>query len=256
MPEADQLPVLVVGDVHGDLERLFQALKPYPASEWRTIFLGDLVDGGPFGVGVLRYARDRPNTEVLVGNHEAIMLAAVREYPNRGAAVLSWQAAGGEWHDMEALAADPDLQDWLRQRPALVKLEDGTLVQHCDSDGYRRLLEHPSDDPVDAVNEQVRRLLVRDDDWRLWDILTPRGVFRRRPSSLEGWLKFTRSKRVVHGHTPHRKPAPDLYGGGRAICFDGGFSRYGGGARFRRISPFAASVGPLPALPATWADIL
>ena len=41
---AVDLPVLVVGDVHGDLERLFPALKPYPAAEWHTIVLGDLVD--------------------------------------------------------------------------------------------------------------------------------------------------------------------------------------------------------------------
>src|SRR5438270_10932978 len=36
---AHDLPVLIVGDVHGDLERLFAALKPYPADEWPTIFL-------------------------------------------------------------------------------------------------------------------------------------------------------------------------------------------------------------------------
>src|SRR5205809_7282202 len=57
---ADDLPVLIVGDVHGDIERLFQALKPYPADEWHTIFLGDLVDYGMFGVGALRFAHDRP----------------------------------------------------------------------------------------------------------------------------------------------------------------------------------------------------
>ena len=62
-----ELPILIVGDVHGDLERLFQALKPYPAAEWQTIFLGDLVDYGPFGVGALRYARDRANSIVLLG---------------------------------------------------------------------------------------------------------------------------------------------------------------------------------------------
>ena len=67
---AGGLPVLIVGDVHGDIERLFTALKPYPAAEWRTIFLGDLVDYGMFGVGALRYARDRPNSDVLLGNHK------------------------------------------------------------------------------------------------------------------------------------------------------------------------------------------
>jgi len=72
-------PVLIVGDVHGDLERLFEALKPYPADAWRTVFVGDLVDYGLFGVGTLRFARDRPNTTVLLGNHEVAMMWALRD---------------------------------------------------------------------------------------------------------------------------------------------------------------------------------
>jgi hypothetical protein len=242
-----ELPVLIVGDVHGDLERLFQALKPYPAQSWHTIFLGDLVDGGPFGVGALRYARDRPNSTVLVGNHEALMLAALRQHPGRGPAVLSWLAAGGEWHDLEELARDPPLQGWLKQRPGLIRLSDETLVQHSDNDGYRQLLRHGAPNPVAAVNEEVRRLLEHDDDYRLWDVLTPRSVFRRRPAVLDRWLQLTGCRRVVHGHTPHRQRAPDAYHGGRAICYDGGLSRFGGN-RYRRLSPLAASVGPLPPL--------
>src|SRR5262249_22463631 len=76
-PLTERLPVLVVGDVHGDLERLFSGVKRYPPDAWRTIFLGDLVDGGPFGVGALRYAHDRPHSTVLLGNHEVLMLAAL-----------------------------------------------------------------------------------------------------------------------------------------------------------------------------------
>src|SRR5258708_8981152 len=78
-PGPENLPILIVGDVHGDLERLFQALKPYPATGWRTIFLGDLVDYGPFRVGALRYARDRPHSTVLLANHEVAMLWALRD---------------------------------------------------------------------------------------------------------------------------------------------------------------------------------
>src|SRR5438270_13864807 len=76
---ADGLPVLIVGDVHGDLERLFAALAPYPADRWHTVFLGDLVDYGMFGVGALRFARDRPNSDVLLGNHEVAMIWTLRD---------------------------------------------------------------------------------------------------------------------------------------------------------------------------------
>src|ERR1700682_176377 len=128
-----ELPVLVVGDVHGDLERLFQALKPYPAAEWRTIFLGDLVDYGPFGVGALRA-------------------------PTR---IGFWISIGGQQHDLDELAKDAPLQRWMRERPALLQLSDRTLAQHCGSDSYAALLESGDATPIAAVNARVRELLAQ-----------------------------------------------------------------------------------------------
>src|SRR5438270_12107330 len=121
MPSADGLPVLIVGDVHGDLERLFSGLKPYPPDRWRTIFLGDLVDGGAFGVGALRYARDRPHTEVLLGIHELALIWALRDpspLPYR-------MGIGGQPPDLEELGQRPDLEPWLRDRTLLLRLLDG-----------------------------------------------------------------------------------------------------------------------------------
>src|SRR5260221_5934173 len=114
----DRLPVVAVGDVHGDLERLFSGLRPYPPDRWRTIFLGDLVDGGPFGVGALRYARDRPNSEVLLGNHEVMMLWTLRDRSR----LSFWAGLGADLHDLNELEADPTLQEWLRRAPPLVQL--------------------------------------------------------------------------------------------------------------------------------------
>ena len=127
---AVDLPILIVGDVHGDIERLVAALKPYPAEEWRTIFLGDLVDYGMFGVGVMRLARDRPNTDVLLGNHEVAMLSALRD-PSRVGFYIS---IGGQQHDLDELRKDELLQGWMQARPLILKLEDNTLVQHCGND--------------------------------------------------------------------------------------------------------------------------
>src|ERR1700674_4528843 len=99
------LPILIAGDVHGDLERLFEALKPYPADEWRTIFLGDLVDFGLFGVGALRYARDRATSAVWMGSPEVAMLWALREPARAG----WWIGIGGQQHDLDELARDVEL---------------------------------------------------------------------------------------------------------------------------------------------------
>jgi hypothetical protein len=234
------LPVLIVGDVHGDLERLFQALKPYPATEWRTIFLGDLVDYGPFGVGALRYARDRPNSVVLLGNHEVAMLWALRD-PAR---VGFWMGIGGHDHDLKELAQDVALQQWMRERPALLQLPDRTLVQHSGSDSYAILLEKDAPDPVAAINTRVHDLLLDGGEGKLWDLLSGKNIFPAQPQRLDRWLELTGSRRVIFGHNPHRNSRPEAYHGGKGINFDGGFSRFH--SKFQRRSPLGASVAPLP----------
>jgi hypothetical protein len=237
---ADDLPVLIVGDVHGDLERLFEALKPYPPDRWRTIFLGDLVDYGPFGVGALRYARDRANSIVILGNHEVAMLWALRD-PLR---IGFWMGIGGQQHDLEELARDVPLQEWMRARPALVRLEDRTLVQHCGSDAYAILIEKDESDPVVAVNHRVNEMLANQGEPQLWEMMSGRNIFATRGERLDRWLEVTGSRRVVFGHNPHRGPRPEIYHGGKAMNFDGAFSRHH--RLFRRVSPLSASVAPLP----------
>lgn len=237
--EDHELPVLIVGDVHGDLERLFQALKPYPAAGWRTIFLGDLVDYGPFGVGALRYARDRASSDVVLGNHEVAMLWALRD-PTR---IGFWMGIGGQRHDLDELAKDAALQKWLRERPAILRLPDRTLVQHCGSDSYAVLIDSNDTDPVSAVNARVQELLVQGGEADLWEMLSGKNIFPTQPQRLDRWLEITGSGRVVFGHNPHRGSGPEVHHGGAAINFDGGFSRYH--RKFQRHSPLGATVGPL-----------
>jgi hypothetical protein len=239
---ADNLPVLIVGDVHGDLERLFEALRPYPPDRWHTIFVGDLVDYGMFGVGALRYARDRGNTTVLLGNHEVAMLWALRD-PTR---IGFWMSIGGQSHDLDELKHDAALEAWLRERPAMVRLPDATLVQHCGHDGYSRLIEPKTTHVVDAVNFRARDLLMHDGEAELWDALSARNVFDQQLARLQGWLEATNSRRVVFGHTPHNNRTPAIYQGGKAINVDGVFNRQH--LKYRRISPIAASVLPLDEL--------
>ena len=235
---ADRLPYLIVGDVHGDIERLFAALKPYPAEEWRTIFLGDMVDYAPFGVGCLRVARDRKNTEVLLGNHEVAMLSAVRD-PERTGFYIS---IGGQQHDLEELRKDEPLQAWLKARPLMLKLEDGTLVQHCGNDDYRMLLHDDAPDVIETINTNGRLVLESGDAHLLWNVMSGKGVFAAQPERLDRWLELTGSRRVVFGHTPHHESRPAVYHGGKAINYDGGLCR----VHYRRPAPLAASVGPLP----------
>jgi hypothetical protein len=131
--------------------------------------------------------------------------------------------------------------------PALRMLEDGTLAQHCDSDELGTLVPADHPDPIAAINQEVGRLL-RDGDFQpLIDRMTSRRVFRRQTLQLEAWLDRTGARRVVHGHTPHRSRQPEIYAGGRAICYDGGMGRWGRPGAFRGGS-ISGSVAPLPEL--------
>jgi hypothetical protein len=231
---ANDLPVLIVGDVHGDLERLFKGLEPYPAERWRTIFLGDLVDYGTFGVGAMRYARDRPNTEVLLGNHEVAMLWALRESSRIG----FWMSIGGQEHDLRELRNDDTLLRWMRERPALITLGDGTLVQHSGNDAYLDLGES-----VESINQRTLRLLTTHGERELWDLLSSPNVFETQPVRLGNYLDRMHAQRVVFGHKPHHSSRPVVYHGGKAINFDGGLSR--SHRLYQRGAPPAASIGPL-----------
>ncbi|MBO0701843.1 MAG: metallophosphoesterase [Candidatus Dormibacteraeota bacterium] len=242
-PTTRDLPVLLVGDVHGDLQRLFPAIVGYDPQRWHTVFVGDLVDGREFGVGALRFARDRPNTTVLLGNHEVAMLAALDDRRTRGEAFVNWIGMGGQVHDLQELAGDEPLQAWLRERPMLTLLPDRTLVQHSDNDGLGRLLDHQDGDAVEAVNAAARATLAAHDFQTLTDLLSPQHVFEHQPLRLAHWLERTGARRVVHGHTPHRERAPRVYAGGRAINVDGGLARR---SRWHGRGPAAASVAPLP----------
>jgi len=235
----DGLPVLIVGDVHGDIERLFTALKPYPAADWRTIFLGDLVDYGMFGVGALRFARDRPNSEVLLGNHEVAMLWALRD-PGR---IGFWISIGGQRHDLDELSKDEPLQEWMRQRPALVRLADGTLAQHCGNDAYLDLVPVVESDLVEVINGRTRELLATEGEGILWHVLSSANIFETQLARLERWLELTGSRRAVFGHKPHRGSRPAAYHDGKALNFDGGLSR--SHRLHQRAAPVAASVAPL-----------
>ncbi len=191
-----------------------------------------------FGVGALRFARDRPNSNVLLGNHEVALLWALRDPMRLG----WWISIGGQRHDFDEIASDAALQEWLRDRPALMKLRDGTLVQHCGHDGYTRWRDQNAD-PIESVNANATELLHSDGEAELWDVLSAKNVFAQQQMRLREYLQATHCRRVVFGHTPHRSREPEVYHDGLAINFDGALSR--SHRKHAGRSPISASVAPL-----------
>jgi hypothetical protein len=252
-------PLLVVGDVQGDAERLVEALAEYPEDEVDTVFLGDFFQGGPpgaaGGAAAARIARTRRNSRSILGNHDLLLLCVLEEVRlgrtpeavlrsgDRRSLAEVWLWRRGDWADLRAVADDAALEAWLRRLPLMLRLDDGTLVQHSDDDAYARL-----GDDVDTVNAHAREALTEPGGaWTVFWHTVGRRAFDDDPERLDRHLARFGARRVVHGHTPHRGDRPAARHGGRLWGFDGCFSRYwnhdGSGA-----GPVSATVALLPAL--------
>lgn len=69
--------VYVTSDLHGySLEKFKELLASAGFADQDYLFvLGDVIDRGPFGVDLLRWMTGQANIELILGNHEAMLLA-------------------------------------------------------------------------------------------------------------------------------------------------------------------------------------
>jgi Calcineurin-like phosphoesterase len=245
-------PMYVIGDVHGHRDELVVALCQTgltdPDGTWsggaaRLWFLGDFVDRGPNGIGVIdlvmrlseqaRSAGGR--VETLLGNHEILLLGMHRfgdtevpsEHGSRSFA-RSWELNGGLASDQAALT-DAHL-DWLLDRPVLAVVEDH-LLMHSDTVEYLGWGAG-----VEEINESVRALLHSDDIsqwWECWRRMTTRYAFRGDHGAqvADELLSRLGGKQIVHGHSviadqlgieASEVDGPLLYADGKALGVDGG----------------------------------
>lgn len=249
-------PLFVVSDVHGYLDDLLEGLVDFGliSAEGRWIggdarlwFLGDLLDRGPDGIGVVNLVRSLQeqapdSVHALMGNHEALALGMKRFPPSRFAAgrfsrgkfADSWSMNGGLARDQEGLS-DQHLK-WLAGLPMMARVDD-FLFLHSDTVAYRSW-----GSSIDEINETVRADLSAPYDeakhWELWAQLTTRYHFL----GLDGlkvateMLREFGGRRIVHGHTiigslidrpSHQVTEPYEYAEGQVLAIDGG--RYDGG---------------------------
>ncbi|MFJ7064247.1 metallophosphoesterase [Streptomyces sp. NPDC101115] len=260
-------PLYVVGDVHGYLDELLEALRAqglidenggWAAGNARLWFLGDFTDRGPDGIGVIdlvmrlsaEAAAAGGYCKALMGNHELLLIGAKRfgDTPvSSGAGTATFQAAwllnGGQKHDMDRLQ-DVHLQ-WMSRLDAVVE-QDGHLLLHSDTTAY---LEYGG--TIEDVNDKVHEILNRNDADEVWDLFrkfTKRFAFRDEaagPQAVRELLATYGGSRIVHGHSPipyllgqvgtedgeeGERPVvdgPHVYADGLAIAMDGGVTMAG-----------------------------
>lgn len=253
--------VYTIGDVHGEYKKLLHLLHGnniidkehrWCAGDATLWFIGDLVDRGPDGIGVIDLIM-RLQTEAsaaggsvgsLMGNHDLMLLAAYRlgrRSTGLGSSFIRrWRQSGGKQKDIASLTKAH--LDWLSQLPFLTCVND-TLLIHADSPFYLQYGRTLED------TEQALRKVLRFSDALSWEELienfTRRGAFLHTyggEALLQRFLDYFGGQRIVHGHTPIHliqggKPRnihePLIYADGRCINIDGGLCLGGPGFLYR-----------------------
>jgi hypothetical protein len=206
----------VVGDVHGQLDKLVAVLQQaglmdeqlHWAGDDATLwFMGDFFDRGPDGVGAVDLVRqlqqDAPGqVKALLGNHDLLILGALRlpGAPTSGPSgtmYKDWMRNGGEPSDLARLT--PAHVEWLLTLPAMAH-EGDVLLAHAGAWFYTRYGR-----TVAEVNAAFASLL-RSDDAQAWDRIlndfSERLTFQQEPAKTAEFLRIYGGRRLVHGHTP------------------------------------------------------
>ncbi|ACO46609.1 metallophosphoesterase [Deinococcus deserti] len=259
----------VVGDIHGALDKLrfmlrsaglIDAQGAWSGRDAHLVFLGDYLDRGPDGAGVVHLVQaleaqapqDGGQVTALLGNHEVMFLAAMRFQAQDPRDCLGfyeyWAQNGGLERDAAGLDGD-DLA-WLSARPVLGRAGPW-LLMHADSRMYLRL-----GGAVESVNARVTSLLseLNADAWgEFLNSFTERHAFVLAGGEevAARTLRTFGALRLVHGHTPvyvlrdeHlHGPArgagmPLLYAGNQALAMDSGMAYYEEAGFIARLSTY------------------
>lgn len=249
--------IYAVSDVHGHPDALRRVLAEAgltdPEGRWtgadaRLWFLGDYLDRGPDGIGVLDLVRTLTEqsegaVRALLGNHEVLALGMWHfgDQPVAGehGSLLertlhrspsferTWRRNGGSATDQARLAR---YVEWLRELP-FVAVDADHLLLHSDTVGYLDW-----GDAIDEINATGRALMASSDIavwWEVWRRLTDRYAFRGEsgPAIAAGMLATLGGSRIVHGHSiiadlfggeVAETTEPRSYADGRALAIDGG----------------------------------
>jgi hypothetical protein len=243
----------VVGDVQGFLRpfqrvlhdnQLIDADGRWLAGGATLVVVGDLVDRGPDGIGVIELLmhlqaearREGGRVNVLIGNHDVLLLAARRF----GEPLLtSWLEGGGVPRDLEALTDAH--ATWLGGLPAMA-IEREVLFMHADAMFY---LDYGAS--IAEVNDAFTHILTGHST-EAWQHLLSQFEEHRAFSGADGeahlnrYLETFGARRLVHGHTPVPRMLQVAaetvthayeYGGGRCVNVDPGIYLGGPGFAYR-----------------------
>lgn len=189
--------VYVTSDLHGCSLETFRALldRAHFSDEDFLFILGDVIDRGAHGAELLLWLTEQPNMQLILGNHEAMLLSCQFVYEEvtdesldsltveQLAMVENWMANGGGVTMRglnRILKEDPDLFEGI-----VDYLRDAPLYEAVRVNGRRFVLTHSGLGNF-SPNKDLEDYIPHDLIWERPDLTT----------------RYYDDATVVFGHTP------------------------------------------------------
>lgn len=120
----------IIGDIAGEYDTLMALLKQMPDDE--VLSVGDMIDRGPKSKEVVEWFMK--NGKALLGNHEHMMLDAIRGPAYYDHGIWMWNGGGYTLNSFDTtvqgmLHAYPDVIQWVENLPYFMELDD-ILISH------------------------------------------------------------------------------------------------------------------------------
>ena len=217
--------IYVLSDIHGNLRRFNSIMEQINLKQSDALYiLGDVIDRYPDGIKILQKIMKMHNAQMLLGNHEYMMLEAIGGSEINFSALELWYYNGGKCtHDyLKHIRKDKrfEIFDYLKNLPLNIDIEP------C---GRKYKLVHgaPAEDYFDSDMSYCSPT-----EYTVWQRIYP-NTFKPRDYAL------------IFGHTPTRRyqshnPLKIWFGDG-AIGIDGG-------SGFPENDPFLPHKGRLACL--------
>lgn len=205
--------IVVVGDIHGDLNSLLKILFVIEYDYFlfnpqnKIVFLGDYIDRGDFSVNVInilfRLKKRYPESIILLcGNHEAVRQFPFSAHDLPKQLRLLYGVKGNETY-RKLMKSFAELPLMTVIKDAMILVHGGLpILDHCNFEGnYKTILAK-----ITKSKENIEQLLWNDpkkiNSDRDWETSRRGRGYHFGKNITKKWLEVLSSKVVVRGHEP------------------------------------------------------
>ncbi len=159
--------IYATSDIHGNLDRLKRLIKEIELSKEDVLYIiGDLVDRGEEPIEVIEYIMDKPNIEVIMGNHDEMMLYSLK-YKDE-VQIERWSRNGciptEVGFQKRSIEAQEKILNYIENLPYYKLIDNKYLLVHAGFEPQRLFENMKNKSLEEALIEQKDRLVwVRQD---------------------------------------------------------------------------------------------